>query len=85
MNGALVGSAHERSLNTSMLIAERDLEMEYTLAVALKAEMPRLDHAGMHGANGDLVDFFAVDLKIVSVARCDQRTGQRAQTSRPAR
>ena len=46
----------ERALDAAVLVTERDLEMEDVLAVALKAEMARLDDARVHGPDRDLVD-----------------------------
>jgi hypothetical protein len=42
-----------------VLIAERDLEVEDLLAVALEAEVAGLDDAGVDRADGDLVDLLA--------------------------
>ena len=42
--------------------------MEHSLAVALEAEMPRLDDAGMHRPDRDLVDLRAGDRKEIRVA-----------------
>ena len=56
-----VGSADERPFGAAMLVAERNLQVEDLLAVALKAEMPRLDDAGMDRADGHLVDLLALD------------------------
>ncbi len=51
----------EQSFDPAMLIAEHDLEHEDLLAVRLKAKMPGLDYAGVHGTNRDLVDLVPVD------------------------
>src|SRR5581483_4907757 len=59
MNRALVGSSEQRALNSAMLIAERDLEMEHALAMTLKPEVSGLNDARMHGADRDLVNFLA--------------------------
>ena len=59
MQGSPVGPARQRPLRSAMLIAERDLQVEDILAVTLETEMSGLDHAGMHGADGHLVDLFA--------------------------
>jgi hypothetical protein len=66
---ALVGSALERSLHASMLVPERDLEMDHALAVALETEMPRLDHARVHGPDPYLVDLLTLDLEEVGDPR----------------
>ena len=52
----LVRPALQRLLDAAMLVAERDLEVEDALAVALETEVPRLDDTGVDGADGDLVD-----------------------------
>ena len=51
----------EQLLDAAMLVAELDLEVKNLLAVALKTEMPRLNHAGMHRPHTDLVNFLAFD------------------------
>src|SRR5579862_7529068 len=61
MGAAFVRAAAKRRLNTAMLVAQSDFEVEHPLAVAVKAEMPRLDDPGMHRANRDLVNFGAGD------------------------
>ena len=54
--------ADQGLLDPAMLIAERYLQVEDPLAVALEAEVPGLDHAGVHGAYGDLVHAVAFHL-----------------------
>src|SRR6266446_2523948 len=61
MDAALVRSADQCRLQTAVLIAERDLQMEDLLAVTLEAEVPRLDHARVHGSDRDLVYFLSLD------------------------
>ena len=61
VNGALVRPADQGPLDAAMLVAERDLQVEDLLAVALEAEMPRLDDAGVNRADRDLVDLLAFD------------------------
>ena len=61
VQGPPVGPAGQRPLRAAMLITERNLQVEDLLAVTLEAEMPRLDHARMHRADGHLVDLFAFD------------------------
>ena len=69
-----------------MLVAERDLEVKYFFAVTLKAEVSRLDHAGMHRTDGHFVNLVTIDREIVGDARFDRRILQlRPQTSRPGR
>ena len=55
----------------AVLVAERDLQVEDLLAVALEAEMPRLDDAGVDRADRDLVDLLALDA--VEVGDADDR------------
>ncbi len=57
----LFGAADQRSLDSSMLIAQRDLQVEDLLAVALEAEMPRFDDAGVNGTDRDFVNLLAFD------------------------
>ena len=61
MDRPLVRPADERSLDAAVLIAERDLQVEDLLAVALEAEVPRLDDAGVNRADRDLVDLLSLD------------------------
>jgi hypothetical protein len=61
VDGALARSADHRPLDAAVLVAERDLEMEDVLAVALEAEVPGLDHAGVNGPDGHFVHFVALD------------------------
>ena len=68
MKSTFVRPADERALDAAMLVAERDLQVEDLLAVALEAEMPRLDDAGVNGADGDLVDLFALDAEEIGDA-----------------
>ena len=58
---ALVRPADQRALDAAVLVAERDLQVEDLLAVALEAEVARLDDAGVHRADRDLVDLLALD------------------------
>ena len=73
----LVGPADERPLDAAMLVAQRDLQVKDVLAVALEAEMSRLDDAGMHGPDGDLVDLVALNAK-ESSRGCAWRQRRRA-------
>jgi hypothetical protein len=72
----LVGPADQRPLDPAMLVAERDLEVEDLLAVALEAEVARLDHSGVHRPDGDLVDSLALDAEEVGDARRRRRIGR---------
>ena len=71
MDRALVRPADQRPLDAAMLIAERDFQVKHVLAVALKAKVSRLDHAGVDRADGDLVDLLAVDAEEVGHAGHD--------------
>ena len=57
----LVGAADQGPLDAAMLVAQRDLQVKDLLAVALEAEMPRLDDAGVDRTDRDLVDLLALD------------------------
>src|SRR5260370_17270073 len=61
VDGPLVGAADERPFDTSVLVAEGDLQMEDLLAMALEAEVARLDDARVHGSHGYLVHLVALD------------------------
>ena len=60
-------TAGERLFDAAVLVAEGDLEMQYLLASTLKTEVARLDHARMHGTDGNLVDLASIDAKEVAV------------------
>ena len=75
MQRPLVRPAHEGLLDAAMLVAQRDLQVRDLLAMTLEAEMARFDDAGMHGADRDLVDLFALDAVVVHDA--DQRMPRR--------
>ncbi len=64
--GLPVGTAEERLLDAAVLEAEGDLEVEDALAVALEAEVPRLDDARVDRADGDLVDLVPLDAEEVA-------------------
>ena len=68
---SFVRPADEGPLDAAMLIAERDLQVEDLLAMALEAEMPGLDDPGVNRADRDLMNFLAFDSKEVGDA--DQR------------
>ena len=65
---ALVRPADQRPLDAAVLIAQRDLQVEDLFAVALEAEMPRLDDAGVDRADRDLVDLLPLDAEEVGDA-----------------
>ena len=65
---AFVRAADERPLDAAVLIAEVNLQVKHVLAVALEAKAARLDHAGMHRADGDFVNLAPLDLKVVGHA-----------------
>ena len=69
--GALGRAADEHALDAAVLVAERDLQVEDLLAVALKAEVPRLDDPGVDRADRHLVDLLALDP--VEVHHADDR------------
>src|SRR5262245_56098846 len=52
-----------------MLVAERNLQMEDGLAVALKPEVAGLDDASVNGSDRDFMDLFARD--------CEERRDRR--------
>ena len=79
VDGPLVRAADERPLDAAVLVAERDLEVEDLLAVALEAEVPRLDDAGVDRADRDLVDLLALDA--VEVGDADGGAGGGAAPS----
>ena len=55
VNGSFVRSAIKGSLDATVLIPQRNLQVENLFAMTLKAEMARLNNASMNGADGDLV------------------------------
>ena len=61
-----VRAARKGFLDASMLVAEGDLEMDDFLAGALEAEVAGLNDAGVNGADGDFVDFAAINLKEIA-------------------
>ena len=81
----LVRAADERPLDAAVLIAERDLQVEDLLAVALEAEVPRLDDAGVDRADRHLVDLLAFDAVEVGDADDRRSSGGRPQASWPGR
>ena len=56
---SLVGAADQGLLDPTVLIAQRDLQVKDLLAMALEAEVPRFDDAGVNGTDRDLVDFLS--------------------------
>jgi len=74
------GPSDERALHAAVLVAERDLEMQHGLAVALEPEVAGLDHAGVHRADRDFVSLAAGDREEVRDA--DRRCGLRAPSPR---
>jgi hypothetical protein len=50
-----------------MLVTKRNFQMQHFLPSALESKMARLDNAGMHGTNGDLMNLASVDAKELSV------------------
>ena len=68
VDGARIGAAQHRPLDAAMLIAQRNFQVVDRLAVALEAEMARLDDAGVDRADGHLVDLLARHLEEVGHA-----------------
>ena len=77
-----VGPADQGALDAAVLVAERDLEVEHVLAVALEAEVARLDDAGVHRADRDLVDLLALDAEEVRDADCGAAPAPRGPDER---
>ena len=65
----LGGRLQDEVLHVTMLEAELYLEVHHVLAVALEAEMAGFDDAGMHGAHGHFMHFFAFDAVVVGFSR----------------
>ncbi len=65
---ARAGAADQGPLDAPVLVAELDLQVQDVLAVALEAEMARLDDAGVHGTDRDLVNLLALDAEVVGDA-----------------
>src|SRR5258708_40168596 len=57
MDCSRAGTSHECPLDSSMLVAERYLQMKDILAVTLETEMAGFDDSRMHGAYRDFVNF----------------------------
>ena len=79
-----VRATRERALDAAVLVAERDLEVEDLLAVALEAEVARLDDAGVDRADRDLVHLLALDREERVHARGSRRVAA-AERVAPAR
>ena len=60
-HGAIGAGGLQQPLDAAMLVAEHDLEKQHLLAVGLKAEVSRLDDAGVHRPDRDLVDLLPLD------------------------
>jgi len=63
VDGTFVGAAGHGPLNTPVLVAEGDLEVEDAFAVALETEVPGLDDARVHRTDSDLVDLLTLNPK----------------------
>jgi hypothetical protein len=61
MNGPLVWPTQKGTFHSAVLISEGNLQVEHFLPMALKTEMARLDHSGVDGSDGDLVNLLALD------------------------
>src|SRR5439155_17063555 len=68
VKAALVGAAAQRALDAAVLVPERDFQMYDPLAVAVEAEMARLDDPGMHRPDGHLMDLGAVNREELGIA-----------------
>ena len=66
---ARAGARLEEPLGAAVLVPQDDLEVEHLLAVALEAEVARLDHPRVDGPDRDLVDLLARHLEEVRDAR----------------
>ena len=77
-------AADQGPLDAAVLVAQRDLQVEDVLAVALEAEVARLDDAGVDRPDGDLVDLLALDPEEVGHARQD-RVARPRDPRRPGR
>src|SRR5439155_18862262 len=64
----LVRPAYQAALRPTVLVAQRNLQVEDLFAVALEAEVARLDDAGVDRADRDLVDLLALDTVILGDA-----------------
>lgn len=71
---AAIGTARQRRLHAAVLISERDFQVIDGFALALEAEMARLDDARMDRSDGHFVDFRAVHLEEIGQA-ADRRRG----------
>jgi hypothetical protein len=56
-------TAGQRFLHATMLVSERNFQMQNFFPRALESEMSRFDNAGMNGADGNFVDFDTFDLE----------------------
>jgi len=63
-----VGPAEHGPFHAAMLIAQRNLQVMHRLAVALKAEVPRLDYACVYRPDSHFVNLFAVHVEEVGDA-----------------
>ena len=69
VNRPFVRSTAHRPFDAAVLIAQGNFQVKHMFAVALKAKMAWLNHPRMHGANGDFMDFFAIDTIKIHDAR----------------
>ena len=65
MHGPGGRATDEVPLDAPVLVAERDLEVEHVLPVALKAKVARLDDPRVHGPDRHLVHLVALDAVVV--------------------
>ncbi|OQC55356.1 MAG: hypothetical protein BWX54_01991 [Verrucomicrobia bacterium ADurb.Bin018] len=59
VDGQRMRPVQQRALDAAVLIAQRNFQMQHFLAVALEAEVARLDDSRMHGANGYFMNALA--------------------------
>src|SRR5436190_17234060 len=83
MDRALGRAPEQRLLDAAVLVAQGDFQMKHGLAVALEAEMARLDDAGVDRADRDFVDLFTANA--VEVGYADLRRLVAVRCRRPER
>ena len=69
MRRAQVRAAHEQALDAPVLVAEAYFQVHDVFAVALEAEVPGFDDAGMDRAHGHFVDVLAAHPELLGHAR----------------
>src|ERR1041385_676852 len=66
--GGAMRAAGQSFFDSPMLVPERNFQVQHFLPRALKSKMSGLDHTGMNGADGDLVDFAAIHAEEFAVS-----------------